>query len=265
MARQSSDDYCDVDEGIHAWLAAWWQERARYLSRLDVRFVEPLREDQEISVVVFPHVHHRDALGRNQEPQYYRGYELLSICCVRHARQTRPIGYSHPRDDHKRAGSGQSASGSFSHAIVLDRRGSGRATYEGKSSILLGPTWGQLTDRAIPFQDWMVQPVWQLERVLDFWAQFGERFVIRDLKKPDGSLGKADYLTIPPRWVALYDLDQRADDEVDGSKIPVLVSPHLKPFVESLQDAYGELYRITGPVNITLSIPRGDSVPQRTT
>ena len=82
MARQSSDDYCDVDEEIHAWLAAWWQERARYLSRLDVRFVEPLRADQEISVVVFPHMHHRDALGCHQEPQYHRGYELPT-CLLR--------------------------------------------------------------------------------------------------------------------------------------------------------------------------------------
>jgi hypothetical protein len=76
LARQPFDDYSDAGTEVHAWLSSWWQERARYLSRLDVRFVEPLREDQEISVVVFPHVNHRDALGCNQEPQYHRGYEL---------------------------------------------------------------------------------------------------------------------------------------------------------------------------------------------
>ena len=95
------------------------------------------------------------------------------------------------------------------YLIVVDL---GRASYEGKPSILLGPTWGQVIDGGIPIEEWMVQPVWPLDRVLDFWTQFGECFVDGLAPSPDRSPGKADYLTIQPRCVALCDLDHRVDD-----------------------------------------------------
>jgi hypothetical protein len=58
-------------------------------------------------------------------------------------------------------------------------------------------------------------------------------------------------------------VDSQQADEVDGLKIPVLVSPHLKPLVEGLQGVYSELNRAAGPVNITFSIPRGQSLLER--
>ena len=72
----------------------------------------------------------------------------------------------------------------------------------------------------------MVQPVWRLERVLDFWVQFGER-LSRGHEKPRWELGKGDYLTIPPRWINRNGLDLRVDDEIDESKIPVLRLPDI--------------------------------------
>jgi hypothetical protein len=230
MARQPSGDYSDVEREVQAWLSAWWQERARYLSRLDVRIVEPLREDQEISVVVFPHVHHRDALGCNHEPQYHRGYELpISLLRETFTAETADrLEVILAMITNAQGVDSQQAVAFLLHLylIVVDL---GRATYERKPSILLGPTKGQLTDRTNPFKDWMVQPVWRLESVLDFWAQFGKHFVNGITKSPDSSLGKVDYLTIPPRWDPRNNVDLWVGNEIDGSKSPVLVSPSMKP------------------------------------
>jgi hypothetical protein len=231
----------------------------------DVRIVEPLRKDQDISVLVFPHVNHRHALGCDQEPQYCRGYELpiylLRETLTAETADRLQVILAMIKD--AQGIDAQQAVAYIIHLflIVMDL---GRATYEGKPSILLGPTWGQVIDGEIPIEDWMVQPVWRLESILDFWAQFGERYVHGIAKSPDGDPGKADYLTIPPHWLPLEVPQNHAHVTTESSKVPLLVEPLHVPLVKTFVEYYRTHVQICGPLTIHFNPPAPECSPAET-
>ena len=140
-----------------------------------------------------------------------------------------------------------------------------RGFYEGKTSILHGPTWGQLIDGVIPIiEARMKRPVWRLESVLDFWDQFGERFVHGCAKSIDRSLSNVDYVTIPPRWLPLEVPQKPAPATVGSSKVPVLVEPLYVPLVQTFVEYHRTHVQTFGPLTIHFNSPVPECLPAET-
>src|SRR2546426_7687093 len=83
MARQASEDKPHFWSGFLEWYDEWLEERTRYSSWMIVQINEPPKEDDWVSIVVFPQMNRRDSLGCLADPRYRgKGYEIPR--CVVH-------------------------------------------------------------------------------------------------------------------------------------------------------------------------------------
>jgi hypothetical protein len=77
MTRQTSSAPERSDFDADAWITKWHSERAPYWSFLLVHVNEPLKEDDGVSVYVFPHLDARDLHGCFWDSRYRdKGYEV---------------------------------------------------------------------------------------------------------------------------------------------------------------------------------------------
>jgi hypothetical protein len=77
MTRQTSSAPERSDFDADAWITKWHSERAPYWSFLLVHVNEPLKEDDGVSVYVFPHLDARDMHGCFWDSRYRdKGYEV---------------------------------------------------------------------------------------------------------------------------------------------------------------------------------------------
>jgi hypothetical protein len=144
MARQISGSNESPDFDVGAWVAKWLRERERYRSFLLVTATEPLREDEWISVEVFPHMDTRDFEGAFLDREYSKtGYEvpscLLNEQLTQHTARRLTTVLSIIRELH---GLDFRQGLAFLVQRIIFVIDFSRAQ-SGKESMLFGPTWGQ--------------------------------------------------------------------------------------------------------------------------
>jgi hypothetical protein len=243
MARQTSgaNDCSNFDAG--AWITKWYSERDRYRSFLLVRVNEPLREDDGISVYVFPYLNARDLRGCLSDSRYRNtGYEVPQ--CLLDERLNADtaarldtilsiIKQLHGLDF------GQGLAFIMQRVIfVID---AARAQ-DGKESMLFGPTYRQFDlnaeegrNRLLEFEN---HPIWRVQSILNLWDSMGGSLVAPTDRSPDGSPGRPNYMTIPPTWLPLHKLKKIYGDEVESLTVPIAVELQDTTLVESLLQAY---------------------------
>ena len=243
MARQTSgaNDCSDFDAG--AWITKWYSERDRYRSFLLVRVNEPLRQDDGVSVYVFPHLNARDLRGCFSDSRYRNtGYEVPR--CIIGEQLTAHtanrlntilslIRQLHGLDFH------QGLAFLIQRVIfVIDSV----IAQNGQESMLYGPTYGQFEfdteEGRTRFLEFVNRPIWRVESILDFWDSRGGSLIAPTNNSPDGTPGRPNYMTIPPTWLPLDKLKELYGDSVESLTIPMAVELQDMPLVESVLKAY---------------------------
>jgi hypothetical protein len=82
MTRQTSSAPERSDFDADAWITKWPSERARYRSFLLVHVNEPLKEDDGVSVYVFPHLEARDLHGCFWDSRYRETGDEVARCLL---------------------------------------------------------------------------------------------------------------------------------------------------------------------------------------
>jgi hypothetical protein len=243
MARQISGPNDRSDFDADAWITKWHSERARYRSFLLVHVNEPVREDDGVSVYVFPHLDARDRQGCLLDPRYRdTGYEvaqcLLNERLDAHTAARLDTILSIIKQLH---GLDFRQGLAFLMQRVIFVIDAARAQ-DGKESMLFGPTYRQFDlnaeggrNRLLEFEN---QPIWRVESMLNFWDRLGGSLVAPADKSPDGSPGRPNYMTIPPTWLPLHKLKKIYGDEVESLTVPIAVELQDMTLVESLLHAY---------------------------
>ena len=237
MARQKSKD---KPENFIRWFKKWSEERARYPCWFNVRINDRPKENDAISVVIYPQIDRRDSMGVFDDERYAgQGYEV-PLCFFKEKLTSKSCEL-------------------LTTALIAIRNQQGLDFDEGlafmtqvflffvdfcrlqdrKESILFGPKQWELNDHP---QGTKIQrhlqnkPLSSLEALLNFWHLRGARLSAGYITSPDGSVGRPSYKSIPPVWLKAEDLKEIHGDDFELPKIPILIDAEIFPFVEKLPE-----------------------------
>jgi hypothetical protein len=246
------------DTPLRTCLQAWYDERARYPTRLLVGLKQPLRKGTPVFVSTFPALDARDEMERYLEPRYRLGYEVpRALLNERLTESTAPhLETALSIISAIKGVSYQEGLAFLTQLFILmfDLL----QCLSGEHSMLSGPTYGDLSkddrERQIQINILMNDPVLTVTEMLDFWNRFGGRLASVYGTSPADETGRPCYFVVPPAWLTSEELRQAYGEQPQPPKVPVIVDADLAPVAGRFVNFYREHVRAGGSPSISFDV-----------
>jgi len=275
MARQTTENHTTTNSDFIDWFQTWLKERSRYQCILIINLNEPLKADEEISVLVLPAEDSRDVNGCFDDPRYrQRGYEIPTyLFKEKLTKDTAACLQTNLSIIRDLQGIDFTDGLAYMVQIFLLTVDFLRAKRYGAKSVLFGPCWGEILDssnskngsgvrlkdkekatiqRLQPFPS---HPKFKIETLLNYWNLRGGRLAKGVIKSPNGQPGIPNYRIIPPTWLHYEQLKELYGDKLESLKIPILINSSYKPLVESMVNCYDTHAQSHIPMKIMVGAP----------
>ncbi len=222
----------NADE-VGQWIKAWMIEHEKHPFYLEIGLNEPIKQNDVIEVVLFPHEQWRDEIKCFKQEKYKDGYEI-------------PVFLFREELTRKTART-------LETQLVVIKEFQGLEFYEGlafmtqifmmisdlirnrkgiNSILTVLPTWGGVTTDIPKTEQKDIiltkNPIWSINLLLDFWIDTGARFSSGIFENKFEINVVTDFMLIPPRGIPIKNLEKDEFEKARRRKYPAFIDSFTK-------------------------------------